>query len=229
MSSCIKQPTRANPSDIQKVLTKKLESKISLGKIISGEFKQEAIETIQARAQGVFLIAAMQAEHILSLTTKGQIRSVLTQFPSGLDNNFKITLDRIQNQQSGDRVKTALGAMKWIIHAHRPFAITELLYALATQLGSDTFDSDNLTTPLVVVESCCGFLILDDEDSDSAVVKFCHSSVQDFIQRQQLPPPNFEKLVTLTCLTYLSFEKLKVDEKILLWLGEVKAFRVRTK
>ncbi|TFK72116.1 hypothetical protein BDN72DRAFT_876711 [Pluteus cervinus] len=226
ISSCIKQPIKANPFDIQKVLTKKLESKKSLGKIMNGEFKAEAIETIQSRAQGVFLIAAMQAEHILSLTTKGQIKSVLTQFSSGLDDNFKITLGRIQNQQSGDRVKIALEAMKWIIHAHRPFTITELLYALATGLGSDIFDSDNLTTPLVVVESCYGFLILDDEDSDNAVVKFCHSSVQDFIQRQQLPPPHFEKLVTLTCLTYLSFDKLKVDEKILLWLDEVKALNL---
>ncbi|TFK67840.1 hypothetical protein BDN72DRAFT_72839 [Pluteus cervinus] len=65
ISCCIKQPIRANPSDIQKVLTKKLESKKSLGKIVNGEFKAEAIETIQSRAQGISYCSNASRTHII--------------------------------------------------------------------------------------------------------------------------------------------------------------------
>ncbi|TFK67845.1 hypothetical protein BDN72DRAFT_770189 [Pluteus cervinus] len=53
MPSCITQQMRATADDIQTFLAKKLESKKSLKSIINGQFQQNAIETIESKAQGV--------------------------------------------------------------------------------------------------------------------------------------------------------------------------------
>ncbi|TFK61100.1 hypothetical protein BDN72DRAFT_863858 [Pluteus cervinus] len=95
---CAQYSIRATTSDISSFLKQKLETKKALGDIMDEKFRKEVIQTIRSKSQGVFLIAAMQIDHILSLTRKAKIKEVLSKFPSDLDTNFSMTLERIKAQ-----------------------------------------------------------------------------------------------------------------------------------
>ncbi|TFK62013.1 hypothetical protein BDN72DRAFT_804611, partial [Pluteus cervinus] len=148
---------RATDSDISSFLKQKLERKKSLKGILDEKFKNEAIDTIISRSQGVFLIAAMQIDQILSLTNKSKMKEVLSKFPSDLETNFSRTLQRIEAQTS-ELSNIAKLTMIWLIHAQQPFTVKALCYALGTKVGSNRFEVDNLTTSGIILESCCGLV-----------------------------------------------------------------------
>ncbi|TFK60479.1 hypothetical protein BDN72DRAFT_883586 [Pluteus cervinus] len=158
---CSTYPIRATTDDISSFLKQKLETKDSLKGLIADQtFKMDIIQTIESKAQGVFLIAALQIQQILSLTTKNKIKEALGSFPLGLDANLGMTLERIRAQPS-DCSDLAEWAMKWIAYAYKPLEVDVLLYALGTKIGSNVFDRGDLTTPNIILESCFGFVTLE--------------------------------------------------------------------
>ncbi|TFK60369.1 hypothetical protein BDN72DRAFT_940121, partial [Pluteus cervinus] len=202
---CSKYPIRATKDDISSFLKQKLETKQSLKSLMADQaFKVEVIQIIESKADGVFLIAALQIQQILSLTTKNKIKEALGSFPLGLDANLGMTLERIRAQPS-DCSDLAEWAMKWMVYAYRPLEVNALLYALGTKIGSNVFDCGDLTTSNLILESCFGFVTL--EGQWSKVFSFYHLSVHEYMQKQFNPQiSHLHKHFALTCLTYLSLD-----------------------
>ncbi|TFK61476.1 hypothetical protein BDN72DRAFT_965138 [Pluteus cervinus] len=218
---CIKYPITASSSDISSFLKQKLDTKEAFRTILDDNFKKEMIQTIDSRSQGVFLIAAMQIEHILTLTKKTKIKEVLSKFPKDLDTNFSITLDRIK-AQSEDYLELALSVMTILAYVYEPLTVKGLCYALATELKSSRFEVDNLTTSNMIIEACCGLVTLQGENLDDPVIGFYHLSALEYFQKyltgSSISP---QKTLALICLTYLSIEELIEDDVITLWLDAV--------
>ncbi|TFK67248.1 hypothetical protein BDN72DRAFT_799232, partial [Pluteus cervinus] len=163
---CVKHFIRANASDINNFLRKKLESNVLLKSILDDQFQNTIISTIVSNSQEVFLIAAMQFEYISSLTTKEKIISAISQMPSDLDAHFNLTLKRI-NEQRNDLVELAKMVLMWVLHACRPLTATELCHAVGIQVGSNKFSVHGLTSPTMIIQACLGFVTLQQEgDSD---------------------------------------------------------------
>ncbi|TFK67686.1 hypothetical protein BDN72DRAFT_879521 [Pluteus cervinus] len=154
-----KQTIRASADDISGFLNKKLESSARLQSLGNHQFWQKVVSIINTKSQGVFLIAAMQIDHISKLTTKSEIDLVLAQFPSGLNAHFEETLERIESQPE-NLVALAWSTMNWLLLACRPITAAELCHALGTQLESDKFCTSDLTSPATIIQSCYGFVTL---------------------------------------------------------------------
>ncbi|TFK67250.1 hypothetical protein BDN72DRAFT_915034, partial [Pluteus cervinus] len=163
---CLKHIIRANASDINNFLKKRLEGNVLLKSILDDQFQNMIISTIVSNSQEVFLIAAMQFEYISSLTTKEKITIAISQIPSDLDAHFDLTLKRISEQRS-DLVELAKMVLMWLLHACRPLTATELCHAVGIQVGSNKFSVQGLTSPTMIIQACLGFVTLQKEgDSD---------------------------------------------------------------
>ncbi|TFK67243.1 hypothetical protein BDN72DRAFT_799231, partial [Pluteus cervinus] len=217
---CVKPTIRASASDISSFLRKKLEGNLLLQSILDTQFQQTLISTIESKSQGVFLIAAMQMEYILSLPTKEKIKSALLEIPADLEAHFELTLQRI-NQQSKAHAQLAWMILMWLLHACRPLTITELCHALAIQTGSNKFHGDTLTSPAIVIQCCLGFVTLQNEGTSDSVVTFFHLTAQEFIQQRKVV--GFNKTMAIACLTYLSYDLYQAGDKgPVLWLDQVR-------
>ncbi|TFK71519.1 hypothetical protein BDN72DRAFT_958065 [Pluteus cervinus] len=221
-ASCTKYFIRATTSDISDFLKQKLKSKKALGSFVDEKFKEEVIKTIRSKSEGIFLIAAMQVDHIISLTNKAEMKEALLNFPADLETNFSMTLTRIK-AQSPKQSNLAFKVMELLVTVIEPLTTNGLCYALGTELKSERFNSDKLTSCSMIVECCCGLVTIQgDEESSDADIDFFHLSVLEYMEKQfEANIPSFEKQLALTCLTYLTIDNLCKDGMIISWLDAV--------
>ena len=127
--------------------------------------------------------------------------------PKGLDELYKVTLERIQKQAGNDG---ALGmrVLSWITHARRPFSVDELRYGLAVECSDngedlEEFDEDNLLSPGSLVDVCAGLVII---DSNSRTVRLVHYTTQEYFDKAGIQLfRDAEVDMSRACLTCLSF------------------------
>ena len=124
--------------------------------------------------------------------------------PSGLDNAFEETLQRIQSEPE-DRRSLGMSALMWTSHARRPLHIKELLDALAIEDSERSLDPDNRPWQRQVLDCCFGLITLDGERS---VVRLVHYSVQEYLlqHRDRIFPLGADEVLAEKCLRYLLFE-----------------------
>lgn len=150
-----------------------------------------------------FLLPVLQIQEILDQMTKSEIKRCLRNLSANLDQVYEDTIRRIQGEPR-NRQHVAMQSLMWISHARRPLHVDELRHALATELGDTDLDRDNLLPTKLIIETCSGLLILDDE---SFTVRLVHFTLQEYLMsvRQSLFPLG-ETLIANICLTYLCFE-----------------------
>ncbi|KAF7341369.1 Ankyrin repeat-containing domain [Mycena venus] len=165
---------------------------------------RQALETrIVEGCDGMFLLAKL---HIDSLTTKNTVkalREALNNIPEDLDSTYDEVVTRI-NQQSQDDRELAWHSLSWITHAKRRLRPSELREALAVEPGSADLDPENLLDADSILSVCAGLVVIDEEDD---AIRLVHYTMQNYLeQRQTSEFPYASTNITMTCLTYLSFE-----------------------
>ena len=149
----------------------------------------------------------MQA--ILGAMTKSEIRKSLRNLSADLGQAFEDTIQRIEREPR-NRQQVAMQTLVWLSHACRPLQINHLLYALATQVGDTVFDRDNLLQPRLIVESCFGLVVIDEESSN---VRLVHYTLQDYLRsRHEGFLTQEQTYLTQICLTYLFFDEPKTSD-----------------
>ena len=153
----------------------------------------------------MFLLPALQIQTILDQVSKSGIRSVLRSLSSDLYEVFGSFIERIKSQPSS-RQQVAFAALTWLAYAKRTLSIDELRHALATRLSDTELDQDNMISPRIVVESCLGLLVIEQENS---VIRLVHFSFQEYLQthRDNLFP-NGDLTLAAICLTYSAFSSI---------------------
>ncbi|KAF7341365.1 Ankyrin repeat-containing protein [Mycena venus] len=165
---------------------------------------RQALETrIVEGSDGMFLLAKL---HIDSLTTKHTVkalREALNNMPEDLDGTYDEVVARI-NQQSRDDRELAWHSLSWITHAKRRLRPSELREALAVEPGSAKLDPENLLDADSILSVCAGLVVIDEEDD---TIRLVHYTMQNYLEQRQTGEfPYASTNITMTCLTYLSFE-----------------------
>jgi hypothetical protein len=130
------------------------------------------------------------------------MRCALKEMPKELDATFKETLDRIERQPKS-RAKLGMRTLMWISHTRRPILVKELCQALAVKPEDTCLDQDDCPLPKHMVDYSLGLVTIDEE---SSTIRLVHFSVQEYFRenRKEIFPMG-ERIITESCLTYLSF------------------------
>ena len=125
-----------------------------------------------------FLLAVLQVQAVLQETSIGEMEEALEVMPSGLDEAFEETLQRIQRQPEKRRM-LGMSILMWISHARRPLKVAELSEALAVKVGETSLNPKFSKSQKLMVACCLGLVIVDEK---SSVIRLVHYSVQEFFR-----------------------------------------------
>ncbi|KAH8685176.1 putative ankyrin repeat protein, partial [Ilyonectria robusta] len=194
-------------SAIDEDITNYLNAKISLQKseTIDNEMQEMIVKGVLEASDGMFLLARLHADTLMSKFTKGHLKQALQKLGkgmAGLDKTYDQAMGRIADQEH-EVARFAKQILAWIIHSKRPLGTLELRHALAVQKGTAVLDPDFLPATKLLVSLCAGLVIINEE---SSVVQLVHYTTQEYFERTKSKWFRDAELeITTTCVTYLSF------------------------
>jgi hypothetical protein len=142
-------------------------------------------------------------DSLISQPTVGHIKRTLQNLPrgeKGLDETYKQAMRRIEDQDEGYR-ELARQVLAWITYAKKPLTTAELRHALAVKDSAGKLDEDFIPN-VEILDSVCAGLVTIEKDSD--IIQLVHYTTQEYFKRTSFP--NAETDMTVTCVTYLSFD-----------------------
>jgi len=135
--------------------------------------------------------------------SRKDVRIALKNLPEGLYETYDEAIKRIREQDADD-VKLAERILSWISYALRPLTVKEIQHALAIQPGEKSIDEEALLDEDLITHVCAGLVTIDRE---SDVIRLVHFTMQEYFERNRRNIfPDGQTSITLTCLTYLSFD-----------------------
>ncbi|KAM0344005.1 hypothetical protein ACHAPU_007908 [Fusarium lateritium] len=135
-------------------------------------------------ADGMFLLAKLHMDTLLSKLTKGHLKQALRTLGkgmAGLESCYDQAVDRIECQER-EQEHMAKQILIWITHAKRPLTMSELRHALAVEEGTIALNPDFLLDPDSIV-SCCAGLVTVDKETD--IVRLVHYTTREYFQKMQ--------------------------------------------
>jgi len=153
------------------------------------------------------LLVSLTIDAILQESTIYRRRERLSRITDGLGlgDAYGAIIERIK-AQGGDKPRLGMDALMWISHAEGPLRVDELCHALAVELGSTNFNSDNIPSITKLLGCCQGLITVDWEAS---TVRLIHFTLQEYLFTS---PYNFSRphsTMAEICLTYLNSEQVK--------------------
>ncbi|MCJ1245285.1 hypothetical protein MMC30_002488 [Trapelia coarctata] len=187
---------RASDSDIRKYL----EHRIARHVQDDTELKETIVQTIMAKAQGMFLLAQLQMDSLARKRTKSGVREAVPRLPESLDGIYNEAIERIRRRDE-EEVQLANKILSWITHSMRPLKVKELLYTLTTASGIRWLDEEALPYEDDLVAVCAGLVYIEQQ---SGIIGLVHSSTQEYFRRfGRVLFPTAHKEITLACLGYM--------------------------
>src|SRR5207237_3035271 len=115
---------------------------------------------------------------------------------------YEATLVQIRDQD-GEKTKLAMTALMWICHSERPLQPAELCHALAVEIGSTDFNSDDIPAIETLLVCCQGLVTVDRE---AATVRLIHHTLREYLSTNPnlFPQAHSHSAMAETCLTYLT-------------------------
>ena len=123
----------------------------------------------------------------------------------GLEGAYKATLERIRAQE-GEKVTLAMATLMWICYSERPLLVDELCHALAVEIGSTYFNSDNVPAIETLLACCQGLVTVDKE---ATTLRLIHHTLREYLCTHCNLFPRADLLMAETCLTYLKSDQAK--------------------
>lgn len=160
-------------------------------------FVYEASEQLIQKADGMFILVALQLELLLRPRTLIEMRKVLETVPQKLHDFYSVTLDRIRARESD----LALNVLAWLMEQMRPMKMAELREALAVDYSTTSIDPEALVHADDIVEMCCGLVKFDADDT----ILLAHATVHEFLAENLSTLDDFDSSITRICLQYLNF------------------------
>ena len=164
-------------------------------------------ETLCRKVNGMFLLARLQMDSLVTQTSPRHVLKALESLPEGLNETFGDTIDRIRSQSEA-YWKLAKRVISWIFYSKRPLQISELVIILAVEAEDTKFDPLGLHEKDLILEVCCGLVSIDEQDG---TVRLVHYSLQEYlIACWHGHWPKAEETVAATCMAYLTLEDVSV-------------------
>ncbi|KAI9777778.1 MAG: hypothetical protein M1839_008573 [Geoglossum umbratile] len=202
---CKRMEIRAQHDDILRYLDGRipylLRSQISKYYELQVLIRREVVKAVD----GMFLLAQLHVDSLMSKPTAGDIKLALRNLPKGmegLDVTYEQAMKRINSQEEGFR-ELAKHVLSWLIHAKRQLTATELQYALAVRIGMKELDKDFIPEVGVLLSICAGLVTV----GENSIIRLVHYTAQEYFERTWTSWfPNAQINITNICVTYLSFD-----------------------
>jgi len=123
----------------------------------------------------------------------------------GLGDAYGATLSRIKGQ-GGRKARLGMSALMWISHSERPLKSDELCHALAVEIGSPNFNTDNVPSIGTLLACCQGLVVVDKETS---TIRLIHFTLQEHLRVYPKLFGTAHSEMAETCLSYLNSEEVK--------------------
>ena len=167
--------------------------------------EQRHLEALELSANGCasrFLLVSLNIDAILQETTIYRRRQRLRAMTGGLGlgDAYSETLGRIKTQ-GGEKARLGMAALMWICYSERPLHVDELCQALAVDINSPDFNSDNVP-PISTLLGCCQGLVIVDKGASS--VRLIHFSLKEYLCTRYDLFAGAHSTMAETCLTYLN-------------------------
>ncbi|KAF2242113.1 hypothetical protein BU26DRAFT_378226, partial [Trematosphaeria pertusa] len=140
-----------------------LEAKLNRSRRLSGFLSKdkplgdEIVQTITRKASGMFLLARLQIEQIMTALSIRQVRSILDKLSSRLSDMYEMTIERIQSQSD---VEAALGmrAVSWVASIKRPLSVSEFIHAMSVEENDRSLPDSSLMDIHAILGASGGLL-----------------------------------------------------------------------
>jgi hypothetical protein len=106
------------------------------------------------------------------------VKATLRTLPTGSDASdaaYCATMDRISAQDK-DASQTAKKVLCWVLRARRPFTTSELLHALAVEVGVTKFNGDRILDSERLLTIFVGLVTIDTQSDN---VRFTHYTTEN--------------------------------------------------
>ncbi|KAL9121033.1 MAG: hypothetical protein Q9187_002407 [Circinaria calcarea] len=196
---------RASDKDVRLYLDDRIEREDRLKKHIRADLalRDLVINSVADKAQGMFLLAQLHIESLSKKQTRKAVRTALESLPQRLDQTYEEAMERVLLQEEDDAL-LAKKVLSWISYARRPMTVLEIQHATAVELDTKVLDEDELVDEEILVSVCAGLVTIDQE---SNIIRLVHYTTQEWFERnRETLLPNAQSDITLTCLTYLSYD-----------------------
>jgi ankyrin repeat protein len=183
------------------------------------ELRKKIQETLIKGSDGMFLWASLLLDDLKTSTqtSPNDIQHKLESLPQALPDLYRKILLAIKPED----VETVNNILRWVFWAERPLKLQELAKAIVIKPGLRSISSLSNMKKLDfknILRSILGALITVQDDT----VYLVHQSAKEFlkefnsitIERFSLQPDQSHLYITLSCLTYLSFDEFKAVEVI---------------
>ncbi|KAF9874801.1 hypothetical protein CkaCkLH20_07938 [Colletotrichum karsti] len=218
--TCTREPALASPLiyvkqmnmgsvdlDIEKYVQHRFSTEHGF-QVLSPKIKEEIRTRVVADACGTFRWAKLCMDRISTLRTGRDIRRVLSDIPSTLNETYAGILNRIPGQDKD----IAREALTWLCFSLRPLRLVELAEAVVIEEGDTDIDGDSrLNDPAVVPQICLGLV-----HASKGVVTLAHDSIRTFLQSDwirtstasdfALDAAEAHRRIMRRCLTYLNLD-----------------------
>lgn len=167
-----------NNPDIDGYIYSELERRIESRQLALGNptIALEIRDALQEGAHGMFLWVTLQIDSLCFAETDEAIRIALQNLPKDLPETFLRILQRSQKKTGSHHQKRIL---ELCAIACRPLSTEELREALSVEPGNTNWDPSRLINDIYKVLSCCGSLIVVDEEDST--VRLVHHSLKQFM------------------------------------------------
>lgn len=162
-------------------------------------------------ADGMFLWVQLKIRVFEQIGTVEGIMEDLENSTEGLDDLYQQAFRKILAQPAVVRDR-ALKALLWVVNAYTSLSKAELLEALSVKPGSRGITNNSKHFRSLSICTECADLLVE----MNGKYQLLHASLRDFVIGQQHTIPvytdlqrNAHEILAETCLTYLTFEKLR--------------------
>ncbi|KAJ7453162.1 hypothetical protein FB451DRAFT_1100503 [Mycena latifolia] len=198
---------KATEDDIRRHVDAEILKSFRLSRLIQNrpDLRQEIEEIIVRRSDGMFLLAKLHTDSIVTKHTVKAVRDALTNMAGDLNSTYDEVMERINLQSEEDKA-LAWRALSWVTNAKRPLRPSELREALAVEHGTAALDPDNLLDIDTILSVCAGLVVINQADKRIRLIHYTMQNYFNDIQATAFPRAATE--ITTTCITYLSFDIL---------------------
>jgi WD40 repeat protein len=166
--------------------------------------RNEMVTKILTKSDGCFLWVRLVLKELRKVHTSAEIRQVLEDVPSHMDELYIRILDAMSRAPYGKALAKAI--LTWTVCSARPLTVQELHHALQLNIG-DTVDNAERA-----ITSNCDQLVYVDSQSR---VKMVHQTAREFLLRAKIDSEFAidrsvgHRQLAATCLEYLSGNEMR--------------------
>ncbi|KAK2812205.1 hypothetical protein FQN50_001563 [Emmonsiellopsis sp. PD_5] len=193
---------RAHDEDVQKYLKGHMSLFPSF--VSRNSALQEDIQAMSITSLDGMFPAQPYLNSLIHKRTAGAIRRTLLEESELSDQVCEESMAKIKDQKAGFP-HIAERVMSWIVCARRPITTLELREALAVEVGDRALDDDNFEDIGEAISACAGLVMVEQKTN---LIRYAHYTIEQYFRRTQprwFPDAHAE--ITVTCITYLSFDQ----------------------